>query len=185
MLQGQWAAERPGVRTASPRKGIGDALGWFPFPMVEGGAGLPTDVFGGGDNFVVGRDAPPEAVEFLKWLTTDPDVVAKWVALGDRHPARRSTARRRSITDPNMPSILEARGAATFAQGYLDQVTSPDARRRDQRGRRRPRRRRPVAGGRHRRPSRRQPPPRPDLSCSEDRMSGSAFAPARSLLSVP
>ncbi len=29
------------------------------------------------------------------------------------------------VTDPNLQSVLEARSAATFAQGYLDQVTSP------------------------------------------------------------
>ena len=72
MLQGQWAAGAQASNSEST-KGIGDALGWAPFPSVEGGAGLPTDVFGGGDNFAVGRDAPPEAVEFLKYLTTDPD----------------------------------------------------------------------------------------------------------------
>ena len=124
MLQGQWAASAQASESES-KEGIGDALGWFPFPMVEGGAGLPTDVFGGGDNFIVGRDAPPEAVEFAKWLTTDPDVIAKWVASGDGILPTLNGSEGLT-TDPNLASILEARSNATFAQGYLDQVTSPE-----------------------------------------------------------
>ncbi len=30
---------------------------------------LPTDAFGGGDGFAVGKDAPPEAVDFLHFIT--------------------------------------------------------------------------------------------------------------------
>ena len=40
-------------------------------------------------------------------------------------PCRRSTAPKAFVTDPNLQSILEARANATFAQRYLDQVTSP------------------------------------------------------------
>ena len=45
-------------------------FGWFPFPAVEGGAGAATDGFGGGDGFAVGKDAPPEAVQFLEYITS-------------------------------------------------------------------------------------------------------------------
>jgi raffinose/stachyose/melibiose transport system substrate-binding protein len=124
MLQGQWAASSQASNSESG-VGIGEALAWAPFPAVEGGAGLPTDVFGGGDNFIVGRDAPPEAVEFAKWLTTDPDVVAAWVASGDAILPTLNGSEG-LIADPNDQAILAARAAATFAQGYLDQVTSPE-----------------------------------------------------------
>jgi len=123
MLQGQWAASAQATNSESGN-GIGDALGWAPFPAVEGGAGLPTDIFGGGDNFIVGRDAPTEAVEFAKWLTTDPDVVAAWVASGDAILPTLNGSED-LISDPNDQAILQARAGATFAQGYLDQVTSP------------------------------------------------------------
>ena len=66
MLQGQWAAERSGVGKRVQGRASAKRSAGSPFPEVEGGAGLPTDVFGGGDNFVVGRDAPPEAVEFAQ-----------------------------------------------------------------------------------------------------------------------
>ena len=124
MLQGQWAASAQASNSESTT-GIGDALGWAPFPMVEGGAGLPTDVFGGGDNFAVGRDAPKEAVDFLKYLTTDETVVKNWVEKGvGVLPTLNGSES--LITDPNMTAILQARSDATFAQGYLDQVTTPD-----------------------------------------------------------
>ncbi len=123
MLQGQWAAGSQRSNSESG-EGIGEALGWFPFPQVEGGAGGPADVFGGGDNYVVGRDAPPEAVDFLKFLTTDPTAVQGWVDLQDG-TLPTVVGAEELITDPNFQSILSARSDATFAQGYLDQVTSP------------------------------------------------------------
>lgn len=56
-LMGQWApganrgvAENVDVYNAS--------LGFFPFPTVDGGAGDPSDVLGGGDGFAVGKNAP-------------------------------------------------------------------------------------------------------------------------------
>jgi raffinose/stachyose/melibiose transport system substrate-binding protein len=124
MLQGGWAAGAQKSNSESGN-GIGDALAWAPFPSVEGGAGLPTDVFGGGDNFAVGRDAPKEAVDFLKYLTTDETVIKNWVALNDG-TLPTLVGSESLITDPNLTAILAARGAATFAQGFLDQVTSPE-----------------------------------------------------------
>ncbi len=67
-LMGQWA---PGAfnDNSADKNGIGDALGWFPFPMVEGGAGGATDALGGGNGFAIGKNAPAEAVDFVKYLT--------------------------------------------------------------------------------------------------------------------
>jgi raffinose/stachyose/melibiose transport system substrate-binding protein len=123
MLMGQWA---PGTINAnSPDgNGLGDNLGWFPFPTVEGGAGDPTDAFGGGNGFAVGKDAPPEAVDFLKYATSL-DVANRWgetnsgilpVTLGADA----------SITDPNLTGVLDARADAKFVQLYLDQATTPE-----------------------------------------------------------
>ena len=89
-------------------------------------------MFGGGDNFAVGRDAPPEAVDFLKWLTTDRDGHEVLVASGDGTLPTLNGSES-LITDPNLASILQARSNATFAQGYLDQVTSPEVGPGDQR----------------------------------------------------
>jgi raffinose/stachyose/melibiose transport system substrate-binding protein len=122
-LMGQWA---PGTQNAnSPDgEGIGDALGWFPFPTVDGGEGEATDVFGGGNGFAVGKDAPPEAVEFLEYATSL-DVANRWgetnsgilpVTLGSEG----------SITDPFLQDVVEARGDAEYVQLYLDQAYDPD-----------------------------------------------------------
>ena len=68
-LMGQWA---PAVQkdNSADKKGIGDNLGWFPFPMVEGGAGDPNDAVGGGNGFAIGKNASPEAIDFVKYLTS-------------------------------------------------------------------------------------------------------------------
>ena len=57
-LQGQWG-EAAQAQYSADGKGIGaDNLGWFPFPMVEGGAGNPTDVFGGGNGIGGWQERP-------------------------------------------------------------------------------------------------------------------------------
>ena len=123
MLMGQWA---PGTMNAnSPDgNGIGDNLGWFPFPTVEGGAGEATDAFGGGNGFAVGKDAPPEAVDFLKYATSL-DVANRW---GETNSGILpvTIGADASITDPNLTGVLNARADATFVQLYLDQATTPE-----------------------------------------------------------
>jgi raffinose/stachyose/melibiose transport system substrate-binding protein len=122
MLMGQWA---PGTINAnSPDgNGLGDALGWFPFPEVEGGEGDPTDGFGGGNGFAVGADAPPEAIEFLEFISTS--------YIGERWGATNSgilpvvTGTESSVTDPNLTGVLEARADAEVVQLYLDQAYDP------------------------------------------------------------
>jgi raffinose/stachyose/melibiose transport system substrate-binding protein len=120
-LQGQWSAGAQKSQSESG-EGIGDALAWFPFPSVEGGVG-ETDVFGGGDGFVVGRDAPPEAVEFLKYLVSS-DIANQWAALNDGTLPPTKGAEEH-IADPNLQQILTTLGGASYAQLYLDQVTPP------------------------------------------------------------
>lgn len=48
--------------------GLGEDLGWFPFPAVEGGHGSAGDVIGTGEGFVVTADAPDTTLEFLRFL---------------------------------------------------------------------------------------------------------------------
>jgi raffinose/stachyose/melibiose transport system substrate-binding protein len=122
-LMGQWA---PGVEkdNSESKEGIGDALGWFTFPALEGGAGLATDVFGGADGFAVGRDAPPEAVAFLKYLVSL-DVAKRWGGLNDGTLPPTNGAEE-SVTDPFLTTVLQKRAEATYAQLYLDQATSPE-----------------------------------------------------------
>ena len=83
-----------------------------------------TDAFGGGNGFAVGKDAPPEAVEFLEYATSI-DVANRWgetnsgilpVTLGSEG----------SITDPYLQDVIAARADAEYVQLYLDQAYDPE-----------------------------------------------------------
>lgn len=126
-LMGQWAlgAFRNQAGLAdSPEEPLPFRIGWFPFPEVEGGAGLPTDGFGGADGFVVGADAPPETVDFLKFLVNTENQ-RTWALSGSGIPANLEATE--ALTEapaadgPVMQTVLDALNAATFHQQFLDQ----------------------------------------------------------------
>ena len=119
-LMGQWAPSVQKDQSAN-KQGLGDKLGWFPFPSVAGGAGAPTDGVGGGNGIAVGKNAPPEAIDFLKFFMSvdnqnklNTDGVGLSTTVGTES----------TITDPNLKAVLAGRGAATFMQLYLDQATA-------------------------------------------------------------
>lgn len=122
-LMGQWL---PGTVNANSggTRAMGEGLGWFPFPALEGGAGDPFDGLGGGNGFAVGRDAPPETVDFLRHLVSL-DAANRWGALnsGILPTTNGSEA---STTDPMLSLVLEGRAKAKFVQLYLDQATTPE-----------------------------------------------------------
>ncbi len=123
MLMGQWAPGTMAANTADKQPVTFD-LGWFPFPSLDGGAGAPTDGFGGGNGFAVGKDAPPEAVEFLKYISTV-DNAKRWGALNTGIlPV--TVGAESSVTDPQLTSVLDARADAEYVQLYLDQATTPE-----------------------------------------------------------
>jgi raffinose/stachyose/melibiose transport system substrate-binding protein len=63
-LMGQWAPATAAAYSTD-KKGIGDKLGFFAFPALEGGKGSSTEVLGGANGFSVGKNAAPESLEFL------------------------------------------------------------------------------------------------------------------------
>lgn len=119
MLQGQWGASAQAQYSTSG-EGIGEDLGWFPFPMVEGGAGDPADVFGGGNGIAVGANAPDAAVDFLKFVTSEENNAAS-AFFGV--PTVKGTES--AITDPILQQIVEARNGAPYFQLYYDQFLPP------------------------------------------------------------
>ena len=120
-LMGQWAPFTFDAN-AKKKKGLRANLGWFPFPTVAGGKSQPTEYFGGGDGFAVGKNAPPEAVDFVKWLVS-PQVGSKGGKSGAILPTAKGTES--SVKDPNMKAVLDARAGASFVQLYLDQAYAP------------------------------------------------------------
>jgi raffinose/stachyose/melibiose transport system substrate-binding protein len=122
-LMGQWL---PGTVNANSggSRGMGEGLGWFPFPSVEGGAGDAFDGIGGGNGFAVGKDAPPETVDFLHYLVSL-DAANRWGALNSGILPT-TVGSESSVTDATMASVLEGRSKAKFVQLYLDQATTPE-----------------------------------------------------------
>ncbi|MBY5164259.1 extracellular solute-binding protein [Salsipaludibacter albus] len=122
-LMGQWA---PGAfktqAGVEPTDDLPFELKWAPFPTLEGGAGAPGEVFGGVDGFVVGKDAPDEAVDFLEFLTNEENQET-W-ATSSGLPVNPDAVD--VIEDPQMQQVLEALNGADFLQIALDQYFSPE-----------------------------------------------------------
>lgn len=116
-LSGQWA---PSVEAANSADGVGVAnLGMFNFPAVEGGVGDITDVIGGGNGFAIGKDAEPEAIDFVKYLTNvqNQTIIA---ASGTGIPVVKGAEV--GLTDPNLLLVQQSFAAAKYFQLYYDQV---------------------------------------------------------------
>ena len=92
-----------------------------------GGAGAPTDGVGGGNGIAVGKNASPEALDFLKFFNSVENATKINTSNIGLSPVVGTES---AITDPNLQAVLAGRGKATFMQLYLDQATSrPWARR--------------------------------------------------------
>jgi raffinose/stachyose/melibiose transport system substrate-binding protein len=120
-LSGQWAPSTQAANSAD-QKGIGDNLGLFGFPAVEGGAGAGTDVVGGGNGFAIGKNAEPEAIDFVKYLTNvdNQTIIA---AHGTGIPVVKGAEK--GLTDPNMLQVQSTFAAAKYFQLYYDQFLPP------------------------------------------------------------
>jgi raffinose/stachyose/melibiose transport system substrate-binding protein len=122
-LMGQWATGAYQGTDPDKYAVLQPKLGWFPFPMIEGGAGNPTDVLGGGDGWAVGKNAPDEAVDFLKFLTsvdTESMLVESALAIVPTVAGAEG-----AISDPIALQIVKARNDAPYFQLYYDQFLPP------------------------------------------------------------
>jgi raffinose/stachyose/melibiose transport system substrate-binding protein len=121
-LSGQWA---PGSEAgqAADKKGVAN-LGMFTFPAVESGAGDITDAMGGGNGFAIGKNAPPEAVDFVKYLTSAENQ-ARVAASGGGIPVvkggEKGLIAPDSKANPAMVDVQKAFAAAKYFQLYYDQ----------------------------------------------------------------
>jgi raffinose/stachyose/melibiose transport system substrate-binding protein len=120
-LMGQW---EPGAQKdgSTNKQGIGDNLGFFPFPAVEGGAGNKDDIMGGGNGFAVGKNASPVTVDFVKYLTSveNQHIIAQQ-AIGLPTVKGAET----SITDPLLSQVQASVNKAQYFQLYYDQYLPP------------------------------------------------------------
>jgi raffinose/stachyose/melibiose transport system substrate-binding protein len=121
-LMGQWA---PGANrgVAQDVETYNKNLGWFPFPAVEGGAGDPSDALGGGDGLAVGKNAPPQAIDFVRFLTS----VENQTAMAKAGIAVPPTVKgaEAGLEDPLLKEVLSRLSQAKYYQLYYDQYLPP------------------------------------------------------------
>lgn len=118
-LMGQWA---PANDAAASTDKKGKELGFFPFPTLPNQQGNPTDVLGGGNGFGIGKNAPAEAIDFVRFLTNteNQSALAKTGAL--LPPVKGALS---SVTDPNLQAVAQLVSNAPYYQLYYDQFMSP------------------------------------------------------------
>ena len=112
----------PPTRRRSPGTSAGSRSRPWPAARAK-----PTDGFGGGNGFAVGKDAPPEAIEFLKYISEKPQA-DRWGALNTG--ILPVTVGLRVLRDRSAADVgARCPGQGNFVQLYLDQATIAGARR--------------------------------------------------------
>jgi len=115
-LQGQ-------QKNATDGKGIPlDQIGLAPFPSLPGGKGQITDTLGGLQGFLVTKDAPPEAIDFLKYFATAEAQKAA-AEEGVYVPAVKGTDG--FIKNPLVAEVARQIANSTWHQNFLDQDLGP------------------------------------------------------------
>jgi raffinose/stachyose/melibiose transport system substrate-binding protein len=120
-LMGHWSLANQKT-LAENEVGLGDDLGFFSFPAVDGGAGGPTDVLGGGGGWAFGNDAPPEAIDFIRSLTSveaQTDQASQGIVIPVVKGAEAG------LEEPLLKEILVKVGEADYLQLYYDQFLPP------------------------------------------------------------
>ena len=102
---GAWRVRSQAGLDDAARHAVGTSAGPRS-PRSPAAPARPTEGFGGVDGFVVGKDAPPETVEFLKYITSA-DVQRQIWAIDQPLPANRNASD--VVTDPNQ--MRRVRGA--------------------------------------------------------------------------
>jgi raffinose/stachyose/melibiose transport system substrate-binding protein len=117
-LQGSWG---PGTEAsvAANGEGLGDDLGWFPYPASASDEKIG---FGGINGFAVGADAPPETIEFLDFILSV-DSQKKLGAAGQLLPV--ANGAEDSIENPLQRQIRDAVVDLDYLQVFLDQAYAP------------------------------------------------------------
>jgi raffinose/stachyose/melibiose transport system substrate-binding protein len=114
-LMGAWDGGT--MQTLTPNQKEPSFLGWFPFPSVAGAGGSQGTQMGGGDGFSCTKKAPPECVEFLKYIVS-PEVQKGFAGTGAGIPTVKGAET--GLADPVLQTIAKATQSATGIQLWLD-----------------------------------------------------------------
>jgi len=122
-LMGTWDLSE-GRSDSADGKGLPDEkLGWFFFPEVKGGKGHANDIFASLDGWLVAKEAPKEAVDFMKvWLGKE--VQGKLAEEGLFIPMVKGTAE--LIKDPFQKAIAQEVENSEWIAIAIDQLLGPD-----------------------------------------------------------
>jgi len=122
-LMGTWDLSE-GRSDSADGKGLPDEkLGWFFFPEVKGGKGHANDIFASLDGWLVAKEAPKEAVDFMKvWLGKE--VQGKLAEEGLFIPMVKGTAE--LIKDPFQKAIAQEVENSQWIAIAIDQLLGPD-----------------------------------------------------------
>ena len=121
-LMGQWAPGAFRSQAGVPDGDLEWSLGWAPFPSLEGGEGSSSEALGGADGFAVGIDAPDEAIDFLRFITSEENQET-W-ARSSGLPVNPDAVD--AVEDEAMQEVLAGLEEATFLQLFLDQFFTPE-----------------------------------------------------------
>lgn len=116
-LMGDW--DLGASRGAASNGGLKDEqLGVIPFPMIDGGKGAITDTLGGASGFVLTKDAPDEAIDFLKHFM---GVEAQKRAASEGIFIPTVPTASGLVEDLVLKQFAAIGGASTYHQLFLDQ----------------------------------------------------------------
>lgn len=121
-LMGHWAPGADSGKAKDPAA-FAASLGWFPFPSVAGGKGDASDALGGGDGFAIGKNAPPEAIDFVRYLVSKP-VQIELVKAGIAVPPTVKGAEE-ALDNPLIVTVMQNAAASKYYQLYYDQYLTP------------------------------------------------------------
>ncbi len=121
-LMGNWLLGGQAANAADGKGLSMDEIGLASFPTVADGMGDGTQTFGGVQGFLVTADAPPEAVEFIKFMST-PEQQKIAAEAGAYVPAVKGTDQ--YLSNPLLKQVAQTLAASTWHQNFLDQDLGP------------------------------------------------------------
>jgi raffinose/stachyose/melibiose transport system substrate-binding protein len=99
-----------------------DKICWFDFPVVPGGKGAPTDTLGGITGWLVTKDSPKEAVDFLKFFVSK-DVQTRLAAGNYIIPVVKGAEA--GLNNAFMKLIASNLAKSNYHQNFYDQSLGP------------------------------------------------------------
>jgi raffinose/stachyose/melibiose transport system substrate-binding protein len=121
-LMGQWLLGAQGPNAADGKGQPIENIGIFSFPTLPGGKGQATDTLGGINGWLVGKGAPKETADFLKFFSQEKyqrEAAAKGIYL----PVVKGTES--AIENPVLKQIGADLAKTTYHQNFFDQDLGP------------------------------------------------------------